>query len=154
MYKIYTDGSCLGNGKDTAHGGWAYLIVDDTERIYAKDSSYEKDTTNNRMEMTAIIKGIKEAKEIGFLTFEVCTDSAYVHNCITQKWYEGWIKNDWINSTKKPVKNKDLWEQLIPYFKDENITFSKVKGHSTNKYNNEVDKMAVFAAKLSKEKNK
>ena len=163
LFRIFTDGSCKNNGRDNTVGGWAYVILDENDNIVKEDYAAQYDTTNNRMEMTAIIESV-----LGLLSYlnevecdkdpkiEIYTDSAYVHSCIKDKWYKSWIKNDWKNSTKQPVKNKDLWEVLIRFFEDEQFSFYKVKGHSTsqNKYsywNNYVDELAQSAAQELKE---
>ena len=81
----------------------------------------------------------------------VYTDSAYLHNCYTQKWYRNWKLNGWKNAKKQPVANQDLWEKLIPYFDNSQIDFIKVKGHADNFYNNIVDEMAQKASMKAKE---
>ena len=145
-FRIYTDGSCRGNGKENADGGWAYVIINANDRIIADQMGFEENATNNRMELTALAKALEASTEIYGAIFEVYTDSAYIHNCYTQKWYKKWLENGWINSSKQPVKNKELWEYIIPYFNNEKYSFNKVKGHSTDEYNNIVDRMAVKAA--------
>ena len=145
-FRIYTDGSCRGNGNENAKGGWAYVIIKENGEIVDSQTGFKKDTTNNRMELTALAKALEASTNISNTIFEVYTDSAYIHNCYTQKWYEKWLENGWINSSKQPVKNKELWEYIIPYFNNEKYSFNKVKGHSTDKYNNMVDKKAVKAA--------
>ena len=146
---IYTDGSCLGNGRAENCGGYAFVILNEDEEIISKISKQELNTTNNRMEMKAIINGISEA--INYLNsndfiIEVYTDSAYIHNCRTQRWYKSWKNNGWKNSKKEPVKNKDLWEILSFFFEDKRFIFNKVKGHAGNKFNELVDTMAVAAS--------
>ena len=147
--KIYTDGACRANGTKNALGGWAYTIIYNDE-LRLDGWGNEKETTNNRMEMMAIIKALKNFtvldKEI-----IVYTDSAYIHNCMKQKWYINWQKNGWVNAAREPVKNKDLWEQIIPYFSNPFISFEKVKGHNGDKWNEYVDKLAVRAAKALEE---
>ena len=146
---IYTDGSCLGNGRTENCGGYAFIILNEDEEIISKISKQELNTTNNRMEMKAVINGISEA--INYLNsndfiIEVYTDSAYIHNCRTQRWYKSWKNNGWKNSKKEPVKNKDLWEILSSFFEDKRFIFNKVKGHAGNKFNELVDTMAVAAS--------
>lgn len=146
---IYTDGSCLGNGRTENCGGYAFIILNENEEIISKFSKQELNTTNNRMEMKAVITGITEA--INYLNsndfiIEVYTDSAYIHNCRTQRWYKSWKNNGWKNSKKEPVKNKDLWEILSFFFEDKRFIFNKVKGHAGNKFNELVDTMAVAAS--------
>lgn len=145
--KIYTDGSCKGNGTQKSRGGWGFLILNEDEEILLEKGGNEKNTTNNRMELTAIIEAIQRveifAKYHRIIYCEIYTDSAYIHNCIKQKWYKTWIKNGWKTSKKTPVLNQDLWEQLIPYFEDARFDFFKVKGHTGKQdWNDMVDKLA------------
>lgn len=147
-YKIYTDGSCRGNGKKGAVGGWAYVILLD-DKIIAEDSGAEFNTTNQRMELTAALKACEMMEELNPFANEILySDSAYLINCKKQGWYRNWQYNGWKNSKKEPVANSDLWLKLIPYFDCEKckITFEKVKGHVGIEYNEKVDKMAVDAA--------
>lgn len=157
VYKIYTDGSTKGNGKKFSFGGWAYAIYDKDDNLITYNSGAETDTTNNKMEMTAILKGIEAVKALNFdnnesIGVEIFTDSAYIHNCYKDKWYIGWKKNGWVNSKKETVKNKDLWEELIKYFERDDYFFNKVKGHADSEQNILVDKLAVEAStKLQQE---
>lgn len=153
MLKIFSDGSCKGNGTKDAVGAWAYVVLNNNEEILFNNHDAECGTTNNRMEMTAVLEGIKdvldylEDLEVNELPeIEIYTDSAYIHNCLKQKWYENWQRNGWVNSSKQSVKNKDLWELLIPYFENSKFSFHKVKGHADNEWNNYVDKLAQDAA--------
>jgi ribonuclease HI len=137
---IYTDGACSGN---PGPGGWgAVLIFNDVKKEISGGS---KDTTNNIMEMTAVIESLKMLKEPCKVT--LYSDSAYVVNAFEQNWIEGWIKKGWINSKKEPVKNRELWEELILLTEKHNVSFKKVKGHSTNELNNRCDYLATTAAK-------
>jgi ribonuclease HI len=145
--KIYTDGSCKGNGSSNSRGGWAFVFIDEEEEIILKHSGREINTTNNRMELTAVIEAIQIAevfaKSHRVIYCEIYTDSAYIHNCIKQKWYKNWESNGWITSKKTPVLNKDLWMQLVPYFEDARFDFFKVKGHTGKQdWNDMVDKLA------------
>ena len=146
MYKLYTDGATTGNGKENPIGGYAWALLRDDELIdYASYSIAP--ATNNICEMMAIIRGCEEAlvylKE--FDKIEVYSDSAYCVNCYKQNWWKAWIHNNWVNSKKEPVKNRELWEEIIPYFTDARFDFVKVKGHNGDKYNEFVDKLAVEA---------
>ena len=146
---IYTDGSCRGNGKTENCGGYAFVILNENEEVISKASKQELNTTNNRMEMKAVINGISEAINClnsNDFIIEVYTDSAYIHNCRTQRWYKSWKNNGWKNSKREPVKNKDLWEILSFFFEDKRFIFNKVKGHAGNKFNELVDAMAVAAS--------
>ena len=147
---IWADGACSHNGKKNAVGGWAYVIVDPYRRILARDSAAEAPSTNNRMEMMGILKGLKKFDEMfpsGFDTCTIITDSAYVFNCKEKKWYESWMRNGWTNYSGEPVKNAELWRELIPYFDRINIKWEKVRGHSGVSFNEMVDEMAVTARK-------
>lgn len=136
--KIYTDGACSGN---PGPGGWgAILIYNDVKK---EISGGKKDTTNNQMELQAVIEALKLLKEE--CSIEIYSDSAYVVNAFEQKWISNWIKNDWKNSAKKPVKNKEQWLELISLLEKHTYTFIKVKGHSDNENNNRCDELAVEA---------
>lgn len=145
MIYIYTDGACSGN---PGPGGSAFIVVENEEKIYEWKMPIPE-ATNNICELIAIIEGCMWAKELYPLEkITIRTDSAYCHNCYTQKWYKNWQKNGWKNSKKEPVANKTLWLQLIPFFENTNFIFEKVKGHTGAKdWNNEVDKLAVEARK-------
>jgi ribonuclease HI len=137
---IYTDGACSGN---PGPGGWgAVLIFNDVKKEISGGS---KDTTNNIMEMTAVIESLKMLKEPCKVT--LYSDSAYVVNAFEQNWIDSWIKKGWINSKKEPVKNRELWEELIELINKHDVSFKKVKGHSTNELNNRCDYLATTAAK-------
>lgn len=146
MIYIYTDGACSGN---PGPGGSAFIVVENEEKIYEWKMPIPE-ATNNICELIAIIEGCIWAKKLYPLEkITIRTDSAYCHNCYTQKWYKNWQKNGWKNSKKEPVANKTLWLQLIPFFENTNFIFEKVKGHTGAKdWNDEVDKLAVEARKL------
>ena len=133
MVKIYTDGSCIGNpGK----GGWAAIILENKkQKIISGSESY---TTNNRMELIAVIKSLKSVKE---KEISIITDSQYVKNGI-EGWIFKWKKNGWMTAEKKPVKNNDLWLMLEKLSKNKKIKWEWVKGHSSDKFNNKVDEIA------------
>ena len=140
MIKIYTDGSCL---KNPGNGGWAAIINVDNQ--IKKISGSVKDTTNNKMELLAPIKALQEIKEQQLI--EIYTDSQYVKLGITD-WIHKWIKNDWRNSKKEPVKNKELWMELYELTKSHEIKWIWVKAHAGNTLNEEVDLLAKQAAEL------
>ena len=121
VVKIYTDGACSGN---PGAGGWGVVIINKTD--IEKFCGYEKDTTNNRMELMAAIQGIAK-QEIGSI-ITLYTDSKYVKDGITS-WVMNWKKNNWITSAKKPVKNKDLWQKLDLLCENHQITWKWVKAH-------------------------
>lgn len=135
---VYTDGSCLGNpGK----GGWAALIIkNDKEEVIVGS---EKNSTNNRMELTAAINALLKTKESKKI--KIYTDSKYLKDGI-EKWINNWKKNDWKNANKKDVKNKDLWTKLDNLISKKQISWEWVKAHSVNEYNNKVDILARKAA--------
>lgn len=132
---IYTDGACSGN---PGPGGWGSILMykGNTKEI----SGGKKDTTNNVMELTAVIEALKLLKFK--CKVNLYSDSAYVVNAFNQKWIYGWMKNGWKNASKEPVKNKELWQELYELTKVHDVTFIKVKGHSDNEYNNRCDEMA------------
>lgn len=147
MLKVYCDGSSRGNGYENARGGWAYVVLNDDNEIITQNGGSVFNATNNQMEMTAFINGCKAALESSSEeTIIVYMDSAYIHNCYVQKWYENWQRNGWVNAKKEPVKNKKLWMEIIPLFENPRLYFQKVKGHSDNQWNNFVDQNAVAAA--------
>lgn len=137
---IYTDGACSGN---PGPGGWGTILI---YQGYEKElSGGSKDTTNNIMEITAVIEGLKALKKT--CKVQIYSDSAYVVNAFNQKWIYGWIKNGWKNASKDPVKNKELWQELYDLTKKHEVTFIKVKGHADNEYNNRCDELARQACK-------
>ena len=132
---IYTDGACSGN---PGPGGWgAILIYGENKK---EISGGEKETTNNIMEITAVIESLKLLKYP--CDVRLYSDSAYVVNAFNNNWVESWQKNGWINSKKEEVKNKELWKELIELTKTHKVTFIKVKGHSDNEFNNRCDELA------------
>lgn len=133
---IYTDGACSGNpGK----GGWgAVLVYKGAEK---EISGAEKQTTNNRMELTAVIKALQLLKEP--CEVNLTTDSKYVCDAVNKGWVYGWKKKGWIKSDKKPALNVDLWEELLEQLKIHDVTFNWVKGHNGHPYNEKCDKLAV-----------
>ena len=133
---LYTDGACSGNPGPGGYG--AVLIYEGREKEIAGG---EKSTTNNKMEMMAVIKGLEALKEP--CEVEVYSDSAYVVNAIEQGWIESWKKNGWRKADKKPVKNVDLWEKLLELMDKHKVIFNKVKGHADDEYNNRCDRIAV-----------
>ena len=137
---IYTDGACSGN---PGPGGWgAILMINENKK---EISGGNKNTTNNVMELTAVIEALKLLKRP--CNVNLYSDSAYVVNAFLQNWILGWIKNGWKNSNKEDVKNKELWQELISLTKVHNVTFHKVKGHADNKYNYRCDELARNAIK-------
>ncbi len=137
---IYTDGACSGN---PGPGGWGTILM--YKNVKKEISGYMENTTNNIMEITAVMEGLKLLKYE--CEVEIYSDSAYVVNAFNNHWIEGWRKKNWINSSKEPVKNKELWQELYNLTKQHNVKFIKVKGHSDNEYNNRCDELARLAIK-------
>lgn len=138
--KLYTDGACSGNPGPGGYG--AVLIFNNIEK---EISGGEENTTNNKMEMLAVIKGLEMLKEPCFVT--VYSDSAYVVNSIEKGWVYSWQKNNWIKSDKQKAKNIELWQRLLELMQIHSVKFEKVKGHSIDKYNNICDDLATSAIK-------
>jgi len=143
---LYTDGSCLGNPGPGGYG--AVLIAGEyagrDARNYRELSQGYKRTTNNRMEMMAVIVALEALTEP--CNVELWTDSQYVKNAFTKNWIGGWQKNGWLTSAKKPVKNKDLWLKMLPLIKRHQVNFHWVKGHSGHTFNERCDELARTAA--------
>ncbi|MEG1922875.1 MAG: ribonuclease HI [Clostridia bacterium] len=143
---LYTDGACSGN---PGVGGWAAILIFNGRE--KELSGYLPETTNNRMEMFAVIQGLRALKEPCEVT--IYTDSAYVSDAFNKHWIESWIKKDWKTADNSDVKNQDLWKALIYETNKNSVKFVRVKGHSDDKLNNRCDDMAVAAIKTYKEKN-
>ena len=133
---LYTDGACSGNPGPGGYG--AILIYNGVEK---EISGGEKNTTNNKMEMMAVIKGLEMLKEP--CEVFVYSDSAYVVNSIEKGWIYSWKKNNWKKADKKEVKNIELWERLLKLMEIHKVTFLKVKGHADDELNNRCDRLAV-----------
>ncbi|MEM8922593.1 MAG: ribonuclease H [Actinomycetota bacterium] len=132
---VYTDGACSGN---PGPGGWAWVAADGRHDVGA-----EPDTTNQRMELTAVLRAIEAIEG----ALHIHSDSTYVVNCFNDRWYDGWLKRDWRNAQKKPVANRDLWEPLVAAYlaRSDEIDFTWVKGHAGVAGNEEADRLAVAA---------
>ena len=137
---IYTDGACSGN---PGPGGWGCVLIYGNKE--KEMSGAKNDTTNNVMEMTAVINALKALKMP--CEVELYSDSAYVVNAFEQGWIYNWLKNGWKTADKKPVKNDDLWKEMYELTKVHKVTFNKVKGHADNEYNNRCDELAREAIK-------
>lgn len=138
---IYTDGACSGN---PGPGGWGAILM--YQGIQKEISGGKKDTTNNVMELTAVIEALKLLNRP--CKVDLYSDSAYVVNAFIQKWTINWQKNNWKTSDKKDVKNKELWQELLELTTTHKVTFHKVKGHSDNEFNNRCDELARNAIKF------
>ncbi len=132
---LYTDGACSGN---PGAGGYAAILKYKTaEKVI---SGGEVETTNNRMELLAVIMGLKALREP--CSVKIFSDSAYVINAFELGWIKGWIANSWRTADNKPVKNVELWQELVDLCGKHLVNFNKVKGHSTDELNNRCDKIA------------
>ena len=134
--EIYTDGACSGNpGK----GGWGAVLV--YNGIEKELSGGELETTNNRMELTAVIEALSKLKEPCEVT--LTTDSKYVCDAINKGWLNSWKNNNWKKADKKPALNVDLWQKLLPLLETHRVEFCWVKGHNGHPYNERCDSLAV-----------
>ena len=141
--KIYTDGACANN---PGMGGYGIVLIyqkQDGAQVQKNLSKGFKLTTNNRMELLAVIDALNSLKTP--CNVDLYSDSKYVVDAINQKWLDTWILKNWKKGTKNEVKNIDLWEKLIAAMKPHKIKFIWVKGHASNEYNNLCDKLAVEA---------
>ena len=132
---IYTDGACSGN---PGPGGWGAILMYNGNK--KELSGGNKDTTNNIMEITAVLEALKALKfpcEV-----DLYSDSAYVVNSFNQGWIYNWLKKGWKTASGEPVKNKELWEELYTLTQTHKVTFHKVKGHADNEFNNRCDELA------------
>jgi len=133
---VFTDGSCRGN---PGPGGWAWAVDGGPS-----DSGGEPHTTNQRMEVTAVVRALQSLPG----PLHVVSDSTYVVNCFKDRWWEGWQRRGWRNTQGKPVANQDLWRELIPLVVESArpVSFEWVKGHSGHRMNDLVDLLATRAA--------
>ncbi len=137
---IYTDGACSGN---PGPGGWGAILM--YKGVKKEISGGMKETTNNIMEVTAVIEALKCLKVESDV--QVYSDSAYTVNAFNQGWIYNWMKKGWKTASGEPVKNKELWQELYNLTKKHKVEFIKVKGHSDNEFNNRCDEMAREAIK-------
>lgn len=142
--RVFTDGACSGN---PGPGGWALTFLSDTGCMNM--SGGEKVTTNNRMELLAVVNAMREIERVNDkkTSYEIFSDSAYVVNAINQKWIEKWLMSSWKTAKGDEVKNRDLWEEFIRLRKrireaKIEVILTKVKGHAGNAFNEHVDKIA------------
>ena len=151
---IYTDGACAANGTAQARGGWAAILIHEGTAQAKELSGGERPATNQRMEIRAVVEGLKALKKPCQVT--VYSDSAYVISCMKQRWFDNWRRNGWKNSAKKPVANRELWEELLDVVENggHTISFEKVKGHANllgrassdeERHNQRCDELAVAA---------
>ena len=140
---LYTDGACSGN---PGPGGWGAIL--EYNGVEKELSGGEDSTTNNRMELTAVIRGLQALKEP--CTVELYSDSKYVIDALEKGWAWGWKKRGWVKSDKKPALNSDLWETLLPLTQKHDVHYHWVKGHAENPKNNRCDELAVSEWKKRK----
>ena len=133
---IYTDGACSGN---PGPGGWGAVLL--YGRHKKEISGGAAETTNNRMELTAVIRALAILKEP--CRVDLYSDSKYVIDALEKGWAWGWKRKGWVKSDKKPALNPDLWEELLALVQKHELTYHWVKGHAENPYNNRCDEMAV-----------
>ena len=137
---IFSDGACSGN---PGPGGWgAILVYNGIEKVL---SGGERETTNNRMELTGVIVALRALKEKCRVT--VTSDSEYVIKGINEGWAEKWRENGWMRNKKEAAKNADLWQELLELCEKHEVTFEWVKGHAENPMNNRCDELAVEESK-------
>jgi len=141
---IYTDGACSGN---PGPGGWAWAVSPTGE---PHGSGGEAHTTNQRMEIYAVLDALRTHARLAddhgaAMPIEIVSDSTYVVNCFKDRWWVKWQRNGWMNSQRKPVANVDLWEPLIELVEASDVSFRWVKGHSGDRMNDLVDRLAVEA---------
>jgi ribonuclease HI len=154
---IYTDGACSGNGTAESRGGWAAILVRDGSAQTKELSGGERPASNQKMEIRAVIEGLKAVTEPCQVT--VYSDSRYVINCMNDRWFDKWRLNGWKGSSRKAVVNRELWEQLLDAVENHGhmVSFVKVKGHANllgrdsseaERYNQRCDELAVAACPL------
>ena len=147
MFLVYTDGSAY---VEDETGAWAYAVIDEeTDQVVKWDSGFVQSTTNNRMELQAVIEGLKAFKPS--TPVRVISDSAYVINCFKQKWYVKWRRNNWY-ATSGPVKNPDLWQELLSIVENRTAEtiWTHVRGHNGNKWNEYVDTLCTEKRRAGK----
>ena len=137
---IYTDGACSGN---PGPGGWGAIL--EWNGVEKELSGGENPTTNNRMELLAVISALEKLNQSCIV--ELYSDSKYVIDALTKGWLDSWIKNGWRKADKKAVLNVDLWQRLLPLLKKHEMHYHWVKGHAENEKNNRCDQMAVAESK-------
>ena len=144
--EIYTDGSLRRVGKEMTFGAWGFIVVQDGNKIYEASGS-EYGTTNQRMELEAIVQALQYIVTIRRPNERVAiySDSAYAINCYLQEWYVKWQENGWVNSKKENVANRDQWQKIIPYFDNFWYTFDKVPAHSGLYWNEKCDTLVQQA---------
>lgn len=153
MIRIFTDGACSNN---PGPGGWGAVFYKDTKQEII--SGHEVETTNNRMELMAIVKALEKIKKEEYLyhkEFEIYSDSAYVVNAINYGWLSKWSLNNWVTTKGEEIKNQDLWKRYLKLngyliHKGISVRLIKIKGHNNNAFNDHVDEIAKAEVKLAR----
>lgn len=150
--EIWTDGATSKNGTAEAAGGYGFVIFfeNDENPYYCYGPVTGDKVTNNVCELSAVMLALNLLEVTGIGRnhhITVYTDSAYIANCFKDKWYVNWEANGWVNSKKKPVENRGLWEQILLLYRAMDVEIVKTKGHANDKYNNLVDELARKGAK-------
>jgi len=142
MIEIYTDGSSM-----KSRSGWGFVAIKDGDIIAQQSGQSVAGMTNQQMELIAAYEALHwwENEHDIYDDVVILSDSAYLINCYVERWYDNWENNGWKNSKKEPVANKELWEKLLPYFKNRQCFFQKVKGHSGHVFNELADRLATGA---------
>lgn len=148
-YTLHTDGSCTNNGMANSFGGWAWVLVHEDGTIVGQDKGMEAPTTNNRMELLAVINGLEHIQRLflGFKGVKVIADSKYVLDAFRQDWISGWRRRNWRNAKNKPIPNMDLWSRLISLVEEVKPEWEHVHGHTGHLYNELCDKLAGEASR-------
>ena len=148
-FELWTDGACSGN---PGPGGWAAILVarraDGTIAKHVELSGGEPQTTNNRMELQAVIEGLRALQRASAVTVHI--DSSYVMDAVTKRWCDGWQARGWKTAAKQPVKNRELWEALLALLDVHTVRWRKVKGHAGVELNERCDEMAVAACRAAR----
>ena len=141
--KLYTDGACSGN---PGPGGWGAVLLFGSHK--KELSGGQRETTNNRMELLGVIRGLEALNEP--CQVDLYTDSQYIVNAIEKRWVYKWKANNWMRDKKEPAKNPDLWQELLALLETHKVKFHWVKGHSDHVYNNRCDELAVMESRRVK----
>ena len=141
--KLYTDGACSGN---PGPGGWGAVLLFGAHK--KELSGGQRETTNNRMELLGVIRGLEALNEP--CQVDLYTDSQYIVNAVEKRWVYKWKANNWMRDKKEPAKNPDLWQELLALLETHKVKFHWVKGHSDNVYNNRCDELAVMESRRVK----
>jgi ribonuclease HI len=145
--RIYTDGGCSGN---PGPGAWAYILLEPTGE--SQDACFAAETTNNKMELQAVIEALQAVRkkpDLASAEIELFTDSQYVKNGISD-WIHNWIRNGWKTRSKQPVKNQDLWKQLLVLSRTMSIQWRWLQGHAGDRYNEACDRLVQEVIKKEK----